>query len=160
MLNALICFSFFVALSFCPTQPKDTLKSKPPPEALKRMVEQLVQPAKNNDTEIGIDGLLVDDTRTRMGKDFYDLFYTNWEAPPKAKDFTITISERPFRITTTMVLISINENTVFQQILQPRQEIIEALALDAVAITRDYLTNYEEIMRQLNGEDMEGSGIY
>ena len=110
--------------------------------------------------EIEIDGLLVDDTKTKAGKDFYDLFYNNWEAPTAAKNYTITVSEKPFRLNNTMIAISINENLIYQAILQPRQDAIEAQTSEAIYMAQDYLTNYEEIMKQINGDDLSGSGIY
>lgn len=143
--------------------PGDSLKNKPVPAALMKIVEQVTkQPAKSNgdDIELEIDGLLVDDTKTKAGKDFYDLFYSGWEAPPEAKSYTITVSEKPFRLSNTIIAVSINENLVYQAILQPRQDIIEAQTEDAIATTQDYLANYEEIMKQLNGDDLSGSGIY
>jgi curli production assembly/transport component CsgE len=144
---------------------KDSTKTKPVPASLKKLLEQVVkqivkQPAKSKEFEIEIDGLLVDDTKTKAGKDFYDLFYSNWEAPKDAKNFTITVSEKPFRLTSTLIVVSINDNPVYQAILQPRQDIIEGLSDEAIATTLSYLENYEEIMKQLNGDDMAGSGIY
>ena len=149
-------------LFFMPfVQQKDSIKTKPVPESLKKLLEQVIkQQDKSNDLEIEIDGLLVDDTKTKTGKDFYDLFYSSWEAPKEAKNYTITISEKPFRLTSTLIEVSINDTPVYQSILQPRQDIVEGLSADAVSTTQTYLVNYEEIMKQLNGDDMAGSGIY
>jgi len=141
--------------------PKDSIKNNPIPASLIKLVEGVVkQSSKKNEVEIELDGLLVDDTKTKMGKDFYDLFYSSWVAPQGAKNYTITVSERPFRLSSTQIVVSINENTVYQAILQPRQDIVEGLSLEAISNTQSYLANYEEIMKQLNGEDMEGSGIF
>jgi curli production assembly/transport component CsgE len=140
---------------------KDSIKTKPVPQSLKNLFEQVIKkPDKSNDYEIEIDGLLVDDTKTKNGKDFYDRFYGSWQAPPGAKNYTITVSEKPFRLTSTLIVVSINENPVYQAILQPRQDIVEALSMDAISNTQNYLANYEEIMKQLNGDDMTGSGIF
>jgi len=156
---AIIILSVFVLQPF--VQQKDSLKTKPVPESLKKLFEQIVkQPEKTNDYEIEIDGLLVDDTKTKTGKDFYDLFYGSWEAPARAKNYTITISEKPFRLTSTLIVVSINDTPVYQSVLQPRQDIVEGLSQDAISTTQSYLANYEEIMRQLNGDDMTGSGIF
>ncbi|NDP22926.1 MAG: hypothetical protein GZ091_17880 [Paludibacter sp.] len=139
----------------------DSVRTIPAPSSLIKLIDQVVkQPIKSNDKDIEIDGLLVDDTKTKSGKDFYDLFYGSWEAPAGAKNYTITVSEKPFRLTSTMIVVSINENIVYQSILQPRQEIIESQSEEAIFITQDYLTNYEEIMKQINGEDLTGSGIF
>ena len=142
-------------------QQKDSIQIKPVPESLRKLFDQVVkQPQKSTEPEIEIDGLLVDDTKTKTGKDFYDLFYGSWEAPTGAKNFTITISEKPFRLSSTLIVVSINETPVYQSVLQPRQDIVEGLSQDAISTTQSYLANYEEIMRQLNGDDMSGSGIY
>jgi curli production assembly/transport component CsgE len=141
--------------------PADSAKTKPIPASLRKLFDDVVgQSKKQNEYGIEIDGLLVDDTKTKSGKDFYDLFYSVWMAPPTARNYTITISEKPFRLTTTLIVVSINENTVYQSILQPRLDIIESQSQEAIAITYDYLYNYEEIMKQINGDDMSGSGIY
>lgn len=141
--------------------PGDSLKNKPVPASLKEIVEQVIkQPVKLNGDELEIDGLLVDDTKTKAGKDFYDLFYSGWEVPPAAKNYTITVSEKPFRLSNTIIAVSINENLVYQAILQPRQDIIESIAGEAIYTAQDYLANYEEIMKQINGDDLSGSGIY
>lgn len=139
----------------------DSSKTKPAPASLAKLIKQTIkQHTNSNDIDIEIDGLLVDDTKTKNGKDFYDIFYSNWEAPQNAKNYTITISEKPFRLTSTLIVVSINENPVYQAILQPRQDIIESQTEEAIFITQDYLVNYEEIMKQINGEDLTGSGIY
>ncbi|MFA5329514.1 MAG: CsgE family curli-type amyloid fiber assembly protein [Prolixibacteraceae bacterium] len=153
---------FLSALFLMPfVQQKDTIKTKPVPESLKKLVEQVVKSPENADElEIEIDGLLVDDTKTKIGKDFYDLFYSSWVAPLEAKNYIITISEKPFRLTSTLIVVSINDTPVYQSILQPRQDIIEGLSINAIETTQSYLANYEEIMRQLNGDDMVGTGIF
>jgi curli production assembly/transport component CsgE len=136
------------------------LKTKAIPPSLKKMLESIVSQKRSRFNEIEIDGLLVDDTKTKAGKDFYDFFYGKWNPPNNAKDYTITISEKPFRLTSTIITVSINENNVYQSFLQPRLDIIEAIAEDALFYTQGYLASYAEIMKQLNGEDMSGSGIF
>ena len=150
------------ALFFMPfVNQTDSIKTKPVPESLQKLFDQVVKhPEKSNDSEIEIDGLLVDDTKTKTGKEFYDLFYSNWEAPAEAKNYSITISEKPFRLSSTLIVVSINDTPVYQSVLQPRQDIVEGLSMDALMTTQSYLANYEEIMRQLNGDDMTGSGIF
>lgn len=139
----------------------DSLKSNPIPASLKKELEQLIhQPIKATDVEIEIDGLLVDDTKTKAGKDFYDMFYDGWEAPKDARNYSITVSEKPFRLTSTLIVISINDDIVYQAILQPRQDLIEVQTDEAISTTQNYLANYEEITKQLNGDDMAGTGIY
>lgn len=141
----------------------DSTSSQPAPKVLQELLEKITQETAEEteiEIEIEIDGLLVDNTKTKIGRDFYDLFYANWEPPVNAKNYTITILEKPFRLTSTLIVVSINDNVVYQAILQPRQEIVEQLSEQAAAVTFNYLENYEEIMRQLNGEDQAGTGIF
>lgn len=159
MLNLVILLTTLLFMPFL--NQKDSINTKPLPGSLKKIFEQIIKQSEiSKDDEIEIDGLLVDDTKTKVGKDFYDLFYSSWEAPSGAKNYTITICEKPFRLSSTLIEVSINDTPVYQSVLQPRQEIVQELALNAVVTTQGYLVNYEEIMRQLNGADLTGSGIF
>lgn len=136
-------------------------KTKLIPPSLKKILESVIKKSsKHNSDDVEIDGLLVDDTKTKAGKDFYDIFYNKWIAPDNAKDYTITVSEKPFRLNLTIITVSINDNSVYQALLQPRLDIIEAISEEAISNTQNYLTYYEEIMKQLNGEDMSGTGVF
>jgi len=150
------------AMFFMPVvNKKDSINTKPLPESFKKIFEQIIkQPKKSKDYEIEVDGLLVDDTKTKIGKDFYDMFYGSWEAPSGAKNYTITISEKPFRLSSTLIEVSINDIPVYQSVLQPRQDIVQDMSLEAVVNTQSYLVNYQEIIKQLNGDDLTGSGIF
>ncbi|MDD3319955.1 MAG: CsgE family curli-type amyloid fiber assembly protein [Paludibacter sp.] len=141
---------------------KYTLATDSTPESLKKIYDNILNKVDKQsiDYEIEIDGLLVDDTKTKTGKDFYDMFYSGWESPQNARNYTIIISEKPFRLTTTLILIYINDNEVYQSILQPRLDLLEDMSADAIHTTYDYLYNYDAIMKLINGEDMTGTGIY
>ena len=133
------------------------------PAYLQNMVEALTaEVSGSEEDEIGleIDGLIVKETRTKHGGDFYDHFYRNWEAPPNARNFTIYIKELPYRLNMTLVTVRINDNEIFRSVLQPRREIIIQLADYALTRAEEFLVNYEDIMKQLGGEDQTGTGIY
>ncbi len=110
--------------------------------------------------DIEIEGLIVDQTQTKIGHDFYDLFYSNWQPPDNFGDYTIVIEEKPLPQLGTQVTIKINDNEIFQQILQPRYDVIEAMAQYGVELSFNYIQNYEAIQKQLAGEDLQGSGIF
>lgn len=158
LINILFSLNFLIPQN----APQDTIKNiQPAPKALQELLDKLTKEEKTeNDVDLEIDGLLVDNTKTKVGRDFYDLFYASWEAPEQAKNYTITIQEKPFRLTSTLIVVLINDNVVYQSVLQPRQNIVEELSQQAIAFTYNYLQNYEEIMQQLNGEDQEGTGIF
>lgn len=115
---------------------------------------------KKTAIDLEIDGLIVDNSVTKMGRDFYDIFMSNWEAPQGAKNYTITIRERPAMGISSIVTVEINDQQILEIPLQPRYDIIEEMAGHAVGSCYQYLENYEQIQQELSGEDMSGSGIY
>lgn len=141
---------------------EDSTAVRPVPESLKNILSEIVKSKEpeSNSTDVEIDGLLIDETKTKTGRDFFDFFYTKWEAPVNAKNFSIYIKENPYRLNTTQIEVIINEIPVFQSFLQPRSDLAENLADYAVERTKLYLLNYEDLMRQLDGEDKAGTGIY
>ena len=168
------CFYILLMLTFALTgaaqtdslkNNQDTTQLKKAPESLQKLIEEVKaktqqQQEESTDADIEIDGLLFDETKTKSGRDFYDFFYSRWEAPPGASNYSIFITEKPYRMMTTQIEVKINETLVFRSFLQPRTAYVEQLARQAVVRTRAYLANYEEIMRQLEGEDRSGSGIF
>ena len=133
------------------------------PDFLRDLVSQIQEEeveSSEDDVEIEIDGLIMDETRTKAGHDFYDQFFTNFDAPPGASNYSIKIRELPFRMSLTIITIEINDNEIFRSYLQPRQNLIEQTSEQAVYTTTQYLQNYEEIQKQLGSEDQQGTGIY
>ncbi len=124
------------------------------------IVEQQEAAEKKDYNDIEIEGLIVDQTQTKLGHDFYDIFYKNWQPPQNSGNFTIIIDEKPLPQLGTQVTIKINDTDVFQQILQPRYDIIERLANYGVELSMNYVLNYQQIQRQLSGNDMSGTGIF
>ena len=117
-----------------------------------------LQNSENED--IGLGGLVVDETFSKVGHDFYDFFYSNWESPKNVKDYTITISEKPLPQLGTQITIKVNDTPVFQRFVQPRYELIQEMAQQGLAISFSYLENYDKIQKELQGEDMQGTGIF
>jgi curli production assembly/transport component CsgE len=113
-----------------------------------------------DDIEFEFGSLIVDETQTKVGHDFYDLFYANWAPPGEIRSSTIVVSEKTLPRLGTQVTVRINDTEVFQSFIQPRFDVIEEMAVYAVGIVLDYLMNYEEIQQELQGKDMQGSGIF
>ena len=111
--------------------------------------------------ELEIGQLIIDNTFSKAGNDFQQLFNTRWNWPVQnSEQFIITISEKPSFINSTIVEISINDLKVFESFLQPRYDILEETAAQAIDITLQYILNYEDVLKELSGEDLSGSGIY
>ena len=124
------------------------------------LIKSEKQRTKEEEISVEIDGLVIDETLSKVGRDFYDAFYSKWAAPIDAKDYTIFVKESPPRMSRFMVSIYVNDDEVFSSYLAPREEIIDAYADYAVSEIEDYLKQRENVSQALESPDMAGSGIY
>lgn len=129
---------------------EDTLKIIP-----NQQIEMTTDPL---DLEIG--EMVFDETITKVGRDFYDEFFAQWNNPTQIKDFSISIKERPMPGIGTQITVLIDEFEILKQFIRPNQEQIEMLAEYTIAIATQYLVNYQEIQAQLQSEDQSGTGIF
>lgn len=110
--------------------------------------------------DIEIEGIIVDATQTKIGKDFYDLFYQQWSQVEDLPYHSITISEKALPQLGSQISVQIEDQLIFRQIVQPRYEKIEEMAIYALQQAYQYVINYDEMQKQLQGEDLQGTGIY
>ncbi|MDZ7766007.1 MAG: CsgE family curli-type amyloid fiber assembly protein [Melioribacteraceae bacterium] len=82
------------------------------------------------------------------------------ETPQVETSYTIVVSEKPMPSLGALVSVTINDILVFQQFVQPRYDIMEEKVHQALYTSMEYLVNYEEIQRSLQGDDLSGTGIY
>ncbi len=106
-----------------------------------------------------IDGLIIDETRSKIARDFYDLFYKKWIAPNGAKNFSIYVREEPSRGRGAQVSLTLNEDKIFQNFVPPRYDALENVVNFAIRVTRARLSAKAKINDQLKEEDQMGSGI-
>ena len=129
-------------------------------------------------TEQGAESLLLDNTRSKIGRDFYETFYKAYiNAPASAPADTSELARKPlefeldvFLITIeelpstsgigNIVSVSVNDLLLWQQFVQVRQDIIEEYALNAVETIRQYIATYKDTQQQLTSEDQKGTGLY
>ena len=97
---------------------------------------------------------------TKVGRDFYDMFFSVWIAPEKVKNYTVTIKEMVMPGIATEISVLVNESLVFKQKVQPRYDVLEQMTKYANQRVVQYLNNYEKMKAQLGGDDQEGSGIF
>ena len=110
--------------------------------------------------DIEIEGIIVDATQTKIGKDFYELFYQLWNQLEELPRQSITITEKALPQLGSQISVEVEDYLVFQQNIQPRIEIIEQMAEYAMQRALLYVQNYDEMQIQLIGEDLKGTGIY
>lgn len=95
----------------------------------------------------GIPGLVVDETRTTIGRDFYDVFYEVWQAPEGSVNYTVVVEEQPVPSLGTRVIVRLNDQVTFDSRLQPRYELIQQAAFAAVAYTQRALAEAAPLSR-------------
>lgn len=86
---------------------------------------------QGNDPSLSLDvgGFVIDETRTRAGRDLYDLFYSRWLAMENVQgDYTIRFEELPFRGLNTIIKVYLNDSLLYEQIIQPNFEFLDQLA--------------------------------
>ncbi|MDZ7691744.1 MAG: CsgE family curli-type amyloid fiber assembly protein [Balneolaceae bacterium] len=90
-------------------------------------------PSVDNGLEFG--GLIINETKSKIGKDFFHVFYQYWEEPQNAPNFLLTITEQMLPSMGTMISVNLDHRPVFKTRLQPRMESIEQNAKQAVAFS-------------------------
>ena len=114
--------------------------------------------------EVEIDGLIIDQTQTRIGQEFYQNFVTFWEAPPGIEDYNILITEMANPTWGSWIWIEIgglvSKEIVYRETLKPRLEEIEETAKKGVEVVREYLYRLIEYGKEVTEKDMSGTGIY
>lgn len=86
-----------------------------------------------------IDGLILDQTQTKTGHDFYRHFVTLWEAPPGIENYNIFIVERATPQWGSWVWIKVNDSVIYKNILKPKIGEMDNTARKAVEAVRQYL---------------------
>jgi curli production assembly/transport component CsgE len=128
------------------------------------LINRVNQKPTRSDTiaiDLEIDQLVVNQTLSKAGNDFYELFYSKWSWPYTAEgSFIIIISERPTFGNTTIVEIMLNEVIAYENFIQSRYDVLDELSNSAIESLQQIILNYAEVIKQLDGEDISGTGIY
>lgn len=138
-----------------PAPPKPIVKKDLP----KSQQNQNQNQSQNLDA-LEIDGLILDETRSKIARDFYELFYNNWVPPYGVKDFLITIRELPGRGLGATVSIEVNNTVVLNRSLMPRGGVVEEEVGISISYLSNYLRNLEKLKKDLNESDSAGNGIF
>ena len=88
---------------------------------------------------VSLGGLVLDETSSTIGRDFYDVFYSRWQAPKNAANFTVRITEQYAPSLGSQVIVKVGDRTLFRSYLQPNFDQIRKAALNALGRTLRYL---------------------
>ena len=89
------------------------------------------------------EGIVIDQTITRAGKDFYQLFSTSWHDQPLAERYTISVKEQPSARFGSQVYVMFGSKRIFQGQISPNRHQIKILSEAAVDIAYKAVTEGE-----------------
>jgi hypothetical protein len=90
--------------------------------------KQPIRPRFTNYNGLEIGGLVINETRSKIGNDFFRAFYKSWENPEEAPNFIVQIREMPMPSLGTVILVHLDNQPIFKTRLQPKREMIERYA--------------------------------
>ena len=136
------------------------LKKRPVVKTPNKSIPSTHPPIKRP-VDVEIDGLVLDETRSKTAREFYELFYRNWSTIGiSSKGRTIVIREKPGRVGLgANVIVEVDGKQITQLNLQPRAEVLENMAGRLVSAVEKYINNPNN-NTVIEGGDLTGSGIY
>lgn len=110
---------------------------------------------KKNQTEIRVNdgleisGIISDETKTKNGKDFYDLFYTEYSKINKKGSKIVTIGEELTFTRTTKIVITIENELITEFVLTPDEAFLDAMAQETSGLVFKYFKNLERQTQEI-----------
>lgn len=83
-------------------------------------------------------GLTIDETKSKVGKDFYDLFYIQYSQSHDKNNSAITISELPVRGTNGQINIEIDDKVVYSFMTNPSEDYLKEQLTNTLKYIKDY----------------------
>ncbi len=102
------------------------------------------------ETSLFIEGLVVDETKTKFGKEFYDQFYSIYNQYPQKHKFIILISELPFRGQTSIIQVKVDQETIYEFYSNPNEEYAKQQVSVALRNIENYADNQQKIKKEFN----------
>lgn len=136
---------------------------------------------ENTAPETGPMSLIIDASRTKIGRDFYEAFYQRWSNAATANspadssqrngvvltvfdltEYVITIEDLPLPGNgfTSNISILIDDQLVWQQFVPARREVIDEYADYAAATVLAYFADLQSVQNQLGRDDWQTDDMY
>ncbi|XLS27908.1 CsgE family curli-type amyloid fiber assembly protein [Flavobacteriaceae bacterium M23B6Z8] len=102
------------------------------------------------DDGIEIKGLVIDNVISKVGKDFYDLFYRQYSLRNLQSGSMVTIEEQLGIGIGTRIVVKVNEDVVFEGFARPNEEYLEQMAKAVVVKVINYLEQKKKQKEYIN----------
>lgn len=111
-------------------------------------------------SEVEIEGLVVNQTRSRLGNDFFRYFSSYWLPPQGINGYNIFISDKVHPRFGTWVFIAVNDVTIGRERLESRLWEIEESAKKSVSGVKQYvIMKFGDNKLDAQDEDLAGDGL-
>jgi len=99
------------------------------------------------ESSIEIRGLVIEDVKTKLGRDFYDYLYQRYMNSGSKYPFIINILENPSIGRGSKITITIDDRNIFEFITRPNDEYIQNASLQAMRYIQNYASQRKLIYR-------------
>ena len=104
--------------------------------------------AQVEESSLLMEGMVVDESKTKFGKDFYDSFYSLYNQNPQKFKFIILISEMPYRGQTSIIQIKVDQDVVYEFYSNPNEEYSQYQVGMALRTISKYAEEKEKIKHE------------
>lgn len=104
---------------------------------------------KKNEAELEINGIVSDDTKTKVGKDFYDIYFSKYNSEAIKGNQIVLIEEQQSIGRTTILRITIDNKLISEFIANPNEEFLTQKAEEVIQITKKYFKEVEKLKHRI-----------
>lgn len=83
-------------------------------------------------------GLTIDETKSKIGKDFYDIFYIQYSQIPDKSNSAITISELPVRGTNGQINIEMDDKVIYSFMTNPSEDYLKEQLANSLKYIKEF----------------------
>ncbi|MGR6860690.1 curli production assembly/transport protein CsgE [uncultured Aliivibrio sp.] len=130
----LLVLALFIPLLTYASSTQDTLESKTPLETNK---------VDEADDLLEIEGLIIDRTLTRLGRDFYFAFSMKMNSKYDDIDVNLTVKERPTALSGSIIGVYHFDKVIYRGALSPGQRQADEKAAQAIEAVNQYIIKWQ-----------------
>lgn len=110
--------------------------------------------------ELSLFGLVLNQTRSVPGNEFYRLFSSYWYAPQVRDEYNIFITDKVHPHLGTWVIVHVNDSVAYRTRLNTRSWEIDELAKVAIGVVNRYVkSRFGNQAYEYMDEDLAGDGL-
>jgi len=108
-------------------------------------IQQQAQKKVVKEADFELKGIVIDEVLTKIGKDFHDYFYQDYLNSGTQYPFIITIIEKPYFGTSSIISVKVDDRVLYQFISRPDEEYLKS----SVKISLQNLSQYSKQRKML-----------